>query len=89
MSSITAENPRLRKSMNREQGFLTEILTYTGMRSDAIFAVINGLKTPTQGRTMILGLWSEYQKTGRMPTHNQVMTAMLSIRRTGKFSLTE
>lgn len=83
-----ADKPRLKKSLTEEQGFLTEVLTYTGMRSDAIFAVINGLKTPQQGREMIRGLWAEFQAKNRLPTHEEVMLGMLSIRRTGKFSLT-
>lgn len=67
---------------------LVHLLAYTGMSSFAITALLHGLKTETQTREMGRFLITRFDETGKMPTPDEVMLGMLSIRRTGKFSLT-
>lgn len=45
----------------------------------------NGKANEDNGRLMI----QNWEKTGKMPTHNQIMTKMLSIRKAARLSLTE
>ena len=59
-----------------------------GMSLDSIMAVLHGLKTEAQLRTMGLGLADLAEEKKRLPAPEEVMIAMVSIRRTGKFSLT-
>ena len=59
------------------------------MSLDAIMTVLHALKTEEQLTKLGLGLADLAEAKKRLPTHDEVMTAVLSIRRTGKFSLTE
>ena len=55
---------------------------------DSVMAVLIGL--PSEAQMRELGDWmvKRFETTGKMPTPDEVMLGMLSIRRTGKFSLT-
>ena len=72
--------------LSGRRGMLLDLLACTGMSSDAVLAVLFGLKTEAQVLEMGAGMIDYYDKTGKMPNHNQVMTAMVSIRQTGVYS---
>lgn len=72
--------------LSGRRGMLLDLLAHTGMGFDAIMAVLLGLKTEAQVLEMGAGMIEYYDKTGKMPNHNQVMTAMVSIRQTGVYS---
>ena len=63
-------------------------LDRSGMSLDSILAVLHGLKTDAQLMEMGRGLLNLHDKRGKFPEPEEVMMALVSIRRTGKFSLT-
>lgn len=83
-----ADKPPQCEWLTEKRGALAELLGSTGMRLDSVMAVLLGLKTEAQVHEMGRGLILMFDKTGKVPTPDEVMLGMLSIRRTGKFSLT-
>lgn len=80
------ENEQYDSWWTRKRAALCGLLAFSGMSSDAVLAVLLGLKTDEQMRTMGEGMIAYWEKTGKMPNHNQVMMAMVSIRQTGVYS---
>ena len=92
MSPMKNLNPdveeRTKKWFTPTRAIIVRSLAACGMRLDAIMAVLTGLKTEEQLRILGLGLADLAEAKKRLPTPDEVMLGMLSIRRTGKFSLT-
>ena len=79
---------RTKKWFTPKREALCGLLAHTGMSLDSVMAVLIGL--PSEAQMRELGDWmvKRFETTGKMPTPDEVMLGMLSIRRTGKFSLT-
>ena len=88
MSSKSAEKECGDDWLNRRRVLLAEYFDLSGMSLDSIMAVLHGLKTEAQQKEMMRGILSETEKTERLLSPEEVMMALVSIRRTGKFSLT-
>ena len=84
MSSKSAE----KEWWNPKRELLTRYFKHSGMSLDSILAVLHGLKTEAQLMEMGRGLLNLHDKRGKFPEPEEVMMALVSIRRTGKFSLT-
>ncbi len=89
MSSTTEESEPQSDWLNPKREALLIALNLSEMSLDSIMTVLHALKTEEQLTKMGRGWIKHLDKTGKFLTHDEVMTAVLSIRRTGKFSLTE
>lgn len=65
---------------------IADALDLSGMRIDSIMAVLHGLKTVEMQNEMLRGWLEHYDRTGKYPTADQAMMAMVSIRQTGVYS---
>ena len=88
MSSKSAEKEQSDAWWTPKREALLNALDLSGMSLDSIMAVLHGLKTDAQLMEMGRGWLLHYDKRGKFPEPEEVMMALVSIRRTGKFSLT-
>ena len=88
MSSKSAEKECGDDWLTHRRVLLAQYFKLSGMSLDSIMAVLHGLKTDAQQMEMGRGLLNLHDKRGKFPEPEEVMIALVSIRRTGKFSLT-
>ena len=88
MKSNDAKKKQNGEWLNSKRETLLMLMKSSGMNFDSAYPILLGLETEAEQYEMLRGLHNLMTATQRFPTQKESYQGMLSVRRTGVFSLT-
>ena len=88
MKSNDAKKKQNVEWLNSKREALLLCMKSSGMSFESAYPILLGLETEAEQYEMLRGLHNLMNETQRFPTQKQISQGMVSVRRTGVFSLT-